>query len=96
MAASKVVLNGNVIIDLTQDTVNEDHHVVDGKTFHKPDGTVDTGTARLGRPIEVPTSEEMDAILANATEKDVGTYYLYTGETTDTYENNALYIIEEE
>ena len=96
MEANRIYLNGKLLIDLTQDTVTEDHHVVDGKTFHKPDGTIDTGTARLGRPIEVSTSEEMDEILANATEKDVGTYYLYTGETTDTYENNALYIVEEE
>lgn len=50
----------------------------------------------VGKPIEVSTAKEMDAILANATADDVGTLYLYTGETTDTYENGAIYGVTEE
>lgn len=46
--------------------------------------------------LEVATAEQMDAILANATEKDIGRGYLYTGETTDAYESYHVYIIREE
>ena len=47
-----------------------------------------------GAIIAVKTAEEMDAILANATEDTVGTFYMYIGETTDKYENGAVYEIE--
>lgn len=45
-----------------------------------------------GAPVEIPTEEQMTAILASAAE--VGGVYKYTGETTDTYENGGLYIIQ--
>ena len=44
---------------------------------------------------EITTADEMDAILANATASDIGKAYLYSGETTEAYENNAIYIIKE-
>lgn len=43
MQANKVILNGETIIDLTQDTVIESDVAV-GKTFHKKDGTTAVGT----------------------------------------------------
>lgn len=95
MKANKVTLNGNVLIDLTQDTASE-QTVMNGSTFHKADGTIATGTAIIGKPVEVATSAGMDEILANATEADVGTCYKYTGETDANYETNALYIITED
>lgn len=49
----------------------------------------------LGVPIDVSFPSTMDDILANATEADVGKAYRYTGITTDTYENGAIYFIEE-
>ena len=42
-------------------------------------------------PIEVVTEAEMTALLETA---EVGSVYKYTGETTDTYENGALYVVE--
>lgn len=49
-----------------------------------------------GKPIIVPTSEEMDDILANATDENVGTFYIYIGETTDAYVNGSVYSIQKE
>lgn len=43
-------------------------------------------------PTEVSTEAEMTALLETA---EVGSVYKYTGETTDTYENGALYVVEE-
>ena len=42
-------------------------------------------------PIEISTADEMTALLETA---EVGSIYKYTGETTDTYENGALYVVE--
>lgn len=52
--------------------------------------------ANLGKPAVASTPEDMDAILANATEGDVGRMYLYTGETNESYTNGAVYSIQEE
>lgn len=49
-----------------------------------------------GKPIVVATSADMDAILANATDADVGEFYVYQGETTETYTNGAVYSIQKE
>ena len=46
-------------------------------------------------PIEVDTEAEMTSILANATGQSIGEIYKYTGPTTGTYENDALYIVSE-
>lgn len=42
----------------------------------------------------ISTEAEMDAILANATDADVGKFYLYSGVESDKYENDAIYKIE--
>jgi hypothetical protein len=44
MKANKIMLNGETILDLTEDTV-EEQDVSVGKTFHKADGTEAVGTA---------------------------------------------------
>lgn len=43
-------------------------------------------------PIEISTETEMTALLETA---EVGSVYKFTGETTDTYENGAIYVLEE-
>ena len=43
MKANKVVLNGELLIDLSQDTAVESDVAV-GKTFHKADGSLAVGT----------------------------------------------------
>lgn len=55
---------------------------------------VNVPAGATGEPIEVSTESEMAALLTNATEADVGKIYKYTG-TTGTYENGALYQIEQ-
>ncbi len=44
------------------------------------------------KPQEIATEEEMTALLDTA---EVGSVYQYVGETTDTYENGAYYVVEE-
>lgn len=98
MNANKIILNDEVLIDLTQDTATEED-VAKGKTFHKADGSVGVGTASggasctSGTPIVVETATEMDEILANATDDNIGIFYRYIGETTENYINNTLYAI---
>lgn len=43
--------------------------------------------------IEVSNAEQMDAILAAATDADIGKAYIYTGESTEKYEKGAFYVI---
>ncbi len=59
-------------------------------------GSITISPVSVGAPIVITTAEAMDSVLANATNNDVGTFYLYKGETTDKYENGALYGIEAE
>lgn len=42
----------------------------------------------------ISTEAEMDAILANATDADIGKFYMYTGSESGKYENDAVYRIE--
>ena len=93
MVANKVILNGETLIDLTQDTANESDVAV-GKTFHKSNGEVAVGTNSCcgsALPIEISTEAEMTALLETA---EVGSVYKYVGESTDAYENGGLYIVE--
>lgn len=65
------------------------------------DISVDPNGVRLDEKLKstlsvVTTAEAMDAILAGATAETVGTYYLYMGETTDKYQNSAVYGVKEE
>ena len=46
-----------------------------------------------GAPIEISTEAAMNAVLEGA---QVGAIFKYVGETTSTYENGALYVVEEE
>lgn len=43
MAVNKVVVGNETKIDLSNDTVSE-ADVMSGKTFHRPDGSISTGT----------------------------------------------------
>ena len=47
MEVNKIVLNDEVLIDLTEDTATE-QDVIAGKTFHLADGTIGTGTLSAG------------------------------------------------
>jgi hypothetical protein len=54
---------------------------------------IETSTVKESEQLfEVSTEAEMTALLSTA---EVGAIYKYTGETTDTYENGALYVVEE-
>ena len=44
----------------------------------------------------VASATEMSRIISNATDKDIGSSYLYCGETTDKYKHGVIYIIGEE
>ena len=66
----------------------------EGKLLSKV--TVNTNLAETGKPIEVATPEEMDEILANATEESIDSLYLYTGETTSAYKNGTIYSLQKE
>ena len=47
MNANKIILNNEILIDLTQDTAIEED-VAEGKTFHKADGSIGVGNAKVG------------------------------------------------
>lgn len=49
------------------------------------------GTSGSSLPIEISTEAEMTALLETA---PIGAVYKYVGESTDTYENGGLYIVE--
>lgn len=57
---AKFILNGDVIFDLTQDTVTA-ADVAYGKTFHKPDGTIGTGSS----------TKDVDSSQCNALDDEV-------------------------
>jgi hypothetical protein len=154
--ANKIILNNEVLIDLTADTVTQ-NDVKKGVTFHGRDGVEYEGTYEVAlqskrvtptkekqsitpdaeyegfsevvveaipdnyvipegtatfdsngtydvsgkktvivdvvKPVEIATADEMNALLTNPV---AGAIYKYTGESTDVYEHNALYIVEGE
>ena len=57
MNANKIILNDQVLIDLTQDTAVEED-VAKGKTFHKADGSVGVGAAKPGAKYNFHFGEE--------------------------------------
>jgi hypothetical protein len=63
-------------------------------------GTVGSGgggsTTISGIAIPISSATEMEDILASATGDKIGTIYKFTGTSTDTYEQGALYIIANE
>jgi hypothetical protein len=83
---------GEVHITLEEKTVtaNGTYEATDGKVISKI--TVAVEGEDKATPIEVSTEAEMTALLESG---EVGGVYKYTG-TTGTYENGALYVLEEE
>lgn len=51
-------------------------------------------SGNTGQPVEVATADEMNDLISDDT--NIGIIYKYTGESTDTYENGGLYIVESE
>ena len=73
-----------------EDGVNTWYQISEDKTLI-PEANV---TSHLPKPVS--TEAEMNEILSNATESSIGTIYRYEGNTTNTYEKGALYIISDE
>lgn len=86
---SKMEINGSGYLVITY---------TDGTSI--PIGTVGSGgggsTTISGIAIPISSATEMEDILATATGDKIGTIYKYTGTSTDTYEQGALYIIADE
>lgn len=62
----------------------------------KEEVVVDVPTTTDGVPVEMLNQAVMNELIApNSTKGDVGAVYLYHGEASDTYEYDALYILEE-
>jgi hypothetical protein len=59
MVANKIKLNGEVIIDLTQDDVLE-ADVTLGKRFHKADGQIGFGTLNISGNLEINANGDYD------------------------------------
>lgn len=93
MAYNKfITTDGLVLLDLTADTVTA-NKLPKGITAHDRSGTPIIGTVEVNSaiPIEVSTEAEMTVLLESG---EIGGVYKYTG-TTGTYENGALYVLEE-
>ena len=57
---------------------------------------IQNGISALDETIKVVlTAEKLKYIIDNAEQKDVGSYYMYLGETTDEYKKGAIYRIDE-
>lgn len=86
---SKMEINGSGYLVITY---------TDGTSI--PIGTVGSGgggsTTISGIAIPISSATEMEDILATATGDKIGTIYKFTGTSTDTYEQGALYIIANE
>lgn len=81
MQANKVILNDEVLIDLTGDDVLEED-VVKGKIFHKADGSIGIGVAELGSG---GAPEDSDVV-----------YYDYDGTPLHWYSADEFLALEEE
>ncbi len=58
---NKIVYGGQVLIDLTADTVSEEK-VLTGMTFHKPDGTVGTGSCTFDADTTDATAQAAEVL----------------------------------
>lgn len=93
MGYNKIIINGEDILDLTQDTVKPED-VALGKTFHLRSGELAEGTLSLdfsGSPVEVSTDAEMEAALAV---QNLGKMYKFVG-ISSIYETGVIYVIGE-
>lgn len=55
---------------------------------------VNVNTDGAGTPITVATAAEMDRILESSSAADSGKVFLYLGDSTENYEQNAYYKLE--
>ena len=74
----------HVIIDEVENLAAE--NIVKDVTILGVTGTYEGGSG--GTPIELATSEEMEAVLVA---ENIGKIYKYVGETNETFKNNKLY-----
>lgn len=56
MKANKIILNDEVLLDLTKDTVTPEK-VLRGEVFHRADGSVGTGTFALQEKVVTDSGE---------------------------------------
>ena len=93
MAYNKIIVNGEDVLDLTQDTAKATD-VALGKTFHLSSGEIAEGTLSLdfsGSPVEISTDAEMEAALAI---QNLGKMYKFVG-ISSVYETGVIYVIGE-
>lgn len=77
-------------------------NLVDGETLidrsllgHMQDGIYSAHQFLSVAIYAVLTADEMDTIVQNATSEDVGTFFMYLGETTASYKKGSVYKIKE-
>jgi hypothetical protein len=95
MAVNKVVENHNgvttIVLDVSGTTATDDK-VAKGYKYKRADGSDGEGTMVENEPAAITNPED---IASYASEENVGSVVKYNGETTTTYENGRLYIVEE-
>ena len=77
-------------------------NLIDGETLidkslldHMQNGIYDAHLATRISLKVIVTSHDMDTIIGNATDEDIGSFYLYLGETTPSYKKGSVYRIGE-
>lgn len=97
MAANKIILNGEVLIDLTSDTVTPED-VTLGKLFHKPSGDMGYGTRRpivTQEKTATPTKSEQEIVpsenqyLSKVIIKPIPSKYIEPQGTVNIYSNGT-------
>ena len=89
---TQITYNGETIATLTAGQKATLHCKGDNVKMLS-DIVVNVPVSEVNMPTEVSTEAEMNAFLESGT---VGSVYKYTGESTDTYENGAYYVLEVE
>ena len=79
----EIEINENTEVDLVSTYIDNQQMPTSVK--------VNVSSGSSGKPIEISSSEEMDALLID---ENIGKIYLYMGETTETYTNGKIYIVE--
>lgn len=70
MGINKVIYNNNTLLDLSQDTVSDPSHIMQGYVGHLRDGSQVTGTGQGGSAILVPYAVRPDAELVHTVTYD--------------------------